>query len=135
MRITIMGTGGVGGYFGGRLAQGGCDVGFVARGAHLAALRENGLRVESQLGEIHLSNIRVSDDPVALGAADYIVVCVKLWDTEAAVRAVAQIVGPETAVISFQNGVQKDELLRRLLARGLWWAERAISDRRSSARA
>ena len=69
-----MGTGGVGGYFGGRLAQGGCDVGFVARGAHLAALRENGLRVESQLGEIHLSNIRVSDDPVALGAADYIFV-------------------------------------------------------------
>ena len=115
MRITIMGTGGVGGYFGARLTQGGCDVGFVARGAHLAALRKNGLRVESSLGEMYLPNVRVSDDPVALGAADYILVCVKLWDTEAALEAVAPIVGRETAVISFQNGVQKDEVLRRAL--------------------
>jgi 2-dehydropantoate 2-reductase len=115
MRITIFGTGGVGGYFGARLAQGGCDVGFVARGAHLAALREHGLRVESQLGEIHLPKIRVSDDPGALGATDYVFICVKLWDTEAAVRAAAPMVGPETAVISFQNGVQKDDVLRRVL--------------------
>lgn len=115
MRITIVGTGGVGGYFGARLAQGGCDVGFVARGAHLAALREHGLCVESQLGEFHLPKIRVSDDPVALGPADYVFICVKLWDTEAAVRAAAPVVGPETAVVSFQNGVQKDDLLRRIL--------------------
>ena len=71
MRITMVGSGGVGGYFGARLAQGGCDVGFVARGAHLAAMREHGLRVESQLGEIHLPRLRVSDDPAALGPADY----------------------------------------------------------------
>ena len=115
MRITIVGTGGVGGYFGARLAQGGCDVGFVARGTHLAALREHGLRVESQLGEIHLPKIRVSDDPVALGPADYVFICVKLWDTEAVVRAAARIVGTDTAVISFQNGVQKDDVLRRIL--------------------
>jgi 2-dehydropantoate 2-reductase len=115
MRITIVGTGGVGGYFGARLAQGGCDVGFVARGAHLAALREHGLRVESQLGEIHLPRVRVSDDPVVLGPADYVFICVKLWDTEAALRAAAAVVDPETAVISFQNGVQKDDLLRRIV--------------------
>jgi 2-dehydropantoate 2-reductase len=115
MRITIIGAGGVGGYFGARLAQGGCDVGFVARGAHLAALREHGLRVESQLGEIHLPKVRVSDDPVALGPADLIFLCVKLWDTETALRAASAILGPDTAVISFQNGVQKDDLLRRIV--------------------
>ena len=115
MRITIVGSGGVGGYFGARLAQGGCDVGFVARGAHLAAIRAHGLRVESKLGAIHLENVRVSDDPVALGPADYVFLCVKLWDTEAALHAAATIIRPETTVISFQNGVQKDDLLRRIL--------------------
>lgn len=116
MRITIVGAGGVGGYFGARLALGGCDVGFVARGAHLAAVREHGLRVESQLGEIHMPKVRISDDPVALGPADYVFICVKLWDTEAALRAALPIVGAETAVISFQNGVQKDDVLRRFVA-------------------
>jgi 2-dehydropantoate 2-reductase len=115
MRITIMGSGGVGGYFGARLAQAGCEVGFVARGAHLAALREHGLCVESQLGDIHLPKVRAADDPAALGPADYVFLCVKLWDTEAAVRAMAPIVGPGTAVISFQNGVQKDDVLRHVL--------------------
>ena len=114
MRITIMGAGGVGGYFGARLAQGGSDVGFVARGAHLAALREHGLRVESQIGNIHLPKVRVSDDPQSLGLADYVFICVKLWDTDAALRAVAPIVGPGTTVISFQNGVQKDDQLWRM---------------------
>lgn len=117
MRITIVGTGGVGGYFGARLAQGGCNVGFVARGAHLAALREHGLRVESQLGNIHLPKIRVAEDPAALGPADYVFICVKLWDTEAALRAAAPIAGPKTTVISFQNGVQKDDLLCRVFGK------------------
>ena len=121
MRITIIGAGGVGGYFGARLAQGGCDVGFVARGAHLAALRERGLRVESRLGDIHLSHLRVSDNPAALGPADLVFLCVKLWDTEAALSAASSILGPETAVISFQNGVQKDDVLRRAVG-----AERVI---------
>jgi 2-dehydropantoate 2-reductase len=115
MRITIVGAGGVGGYFGARLVQGGCDVGFLARGAHLAALREQGLRVESQLGEIHLPKIRVSDDPVALGPAEYVFICVKLWDTQAAARAASAVAGPDTCVISFQNGVQKDDVLRDIL--------------------
>jgi 2-dehydropantoate 2-reductase len=115
MRITIIGAGGVGGYFGARLARGGCDVGFVARGAHLAAMLEHGLRVESQLGEIHLPNVRASDNPAALGPADLVFLCVKLWDTESALHAVSAILSPETAVISFQNGVQKDDLLQRVL--------------------
>jgi 2-dehydropantoate 2-reductase len=115
MRVTVMGAGSVGGYFGARLAQGGCEVGFVARGAHLAALRERGLRVESQLGDVHLPQVRVADDPAALGPADCVLICVKLWDAEAAARAVAPIVGPGTAVFSLQNGVQRDDLLRRIL--------------------
>ena len=111
MRITIMGSGGLGGYFGARLAQAGCDVGFVARGAHLAAMRENGLRVESQLGDLYIPQVRASDDPSALGIPEYVFICVKLWDTDVALNAVAPIVGPETTVISFQNGVKKDDLL------------------------
>jgi 2-dehydropantoate 2-reductase len=115
MRITIMGAGGVGGYFGAKLAKSGCEVGFVARGTHLAAIRQNGLRVESQLGEIYLPEVRASDDPAAFGAPDYVFLCVKLWDTEPAVRVLAKVMGPQTAVLSFQNGVQKDDLLRNLL--------------------
>jgi 2-dehydropantoate 2-reductase len=113
MKIAIMGSGGVGGYFGARLAQAGCDVAFVARGTHLAAMRDRGLSVESPLGNVHLPHARVTDDPATIGPVDFAFICVKLWDTESAVRAIAPIVGPETAVISFQNGVQKDEILQR----------------------
>lgn len=112
MKITVFGTGGVGGYFGARLAQAGCDVGFVARGAHLAALRERGLRVASELGDVALAPVRAAADPRELDRPDWAFVCVKLWDTDAAVRALAPAVGPDTAVISFQNGVQKDDVLR-----------------------
>ena len=113
MKIAIMGSGGVGGYFGARLAQAGCDVAFVARGTHLAAMRDRGLSVESPLGNVHLPQARVTDDPATIGGVDFAFICVKLWDTESAIRAIAPIVGPETAVISFQNGVQKDEILQR----------------------
>ncbi len=115
LRIIIVGAGGVGGSFGARLARGGCDVAFVARGAQLAALREHGLRVESDLGDIYLPQVRASDDAAALGPADVVLICVKLWDTEMATRAVQSIVGPETAVISLQNGVRKEEVLRQIL--------------------
>jgi 2-dehydropantoate 2-reductase len=111
----VIGAGGVGGYFGARLLQGGCDVKFVARGEHLAALRERGLRIESKLGSIEFPKVFVSDDPAALGPADLILMCVKLWDTESAARAVQPLVGPDTAVISLQNGVEKEEILRGLL--------------------
>ena len=115
LRVTVVGAGGVGGYFGARLAQGGCDVSFVARGAQLAALREHGLRVESDLSEIHLPQVRASEAPEKLGQADVVLMCVKLWDTETAARAVKPMVGPGTAVISLQNGVRKEELLGQLL--------------------
>jgi 2-dehydropantoate 2-reductase len=115
MRIAIMGSGGVGGYFGARLAQAGYDVGFIARGAHLAALRERGLAVESKLGNVNLASVRATDDPATLSPVDFVLLSVKLWDTETAARAISPIVGPATTVLSLQNGVQKDDVLRRVL--------------------
>ena len=115
MRVAVMGTGGVGGYFGARLALGGCDVAFIARGAHLAAIRQRGLKVESPLGDMHLPDARATDDPAAVGAVDLVLFGVKLWDTETAAKATAPLVGPETAVISLQNGVRKDEILIAIL--------------------
>jgi 2-dehydropantoate 2-reductase len=114
MKIAVMGSGGVGGFYGGRLAHAGCDVAFVARGAHLAALRERGLTIENEAqGDIHLPKVTVTDDPATIGKVDLVLISVKLWDSEAAVRAVKPIVGPETAVLSLQNGVMKDDILRR----------------------
>ena len=111
----MMGSGGVGGLIGARLAQVGCDVTFIARGAHLAAMREHGLRLESPLGNLHLPKVQVTDDPGSLGAVDLVLFAVKLWDTEAAARAIVPLVGPETGVLSLQNGVQKDDILRRVV--------------------
>lgn len=115
MKIAVMGSGGVGGYFGARLAEAGCEVGFVARGAHLEAMRREGLRVESALGDVHLANPRVTEDPSTLGKADLVILAVKLWDTEAAAERIRPLVGRETAVVSLQNGVQKDDVLRKVL--------------------
>jgi 2-dehydropantoate 2-reductase len=115
MKIAVMGSGGVGGYFGARLVEAGCEVGFVARGAHLAAIRADGLRVESPLGNVHLKDVRVTDDPATLGKVDLIILAVKLWDTEAAAERIRPLLGPETGVLSLQNGVQKDDILRRVL--------------------
>jgi 2-dehydropantoate 2-reductase len=112
MRIAIMGSGGVGGYFGARLVQGGADVAFVARGAHLAAMRQHGLTIESEHEPIHLPKVNVTDDPATIGPVDMVMFCVKLWDTEAAARQLIPIMGRETGIISFQNGVQKDDMLR-----------------------
>ena len=81
MRIVVMGTGGVGGYFGARLANSGCEVGFVARGQQLAALRSQGLKVESSLGHLVLPQVNASDNPADFGKADLVLFGVKLWDT------------------------------------------------------
>jgi 2-dehydropantoate 2-reductase len=109
-----MGSGGVGGFYGGRLANIGCDVGFVARGAHLAAMRKHGLTIENEpQGDIHVPRVKVTDDPATLGPVDLVIIAVKLWDTEAAAKAVAPLVGPDTALLSLQNGVVKDDILRR----------------------
>lgn len=114
MKIAVMGSGGLGGLYGGRLAHAGYDVSFIARGAHLAAMEEHGLLIENEPhGSIHIPRVNVTDDPAAIGAADLVLIAVKLWDTESAVRAVRPMVGPRTAVISLQNGVLKDDILRR----------------------
>ena len=112
MRIAIMGSGGLGGYFGARLVQGGAaEVHFVARGKHLEAMRRDGLRVEGP-EPIHVKALHVTDTPAQIGVADVVMLCVKLWDTQQAIEQVRPMVGPDTAVISFQNGVLKDQYLR-----------------------
>jgi 2-dehydropantoate 2-reductase len=116
MKIAMMGSGGVGGFFGGRLAHAGYDVSFIARGAHLAAMRERGLSIESEAhGNIHVPKVRASDDPAAVGPVDFVVLSVKLWDTESAIRQMKPMLKPSTAVLSLQNGVIKDDILRREL--------------------
>jgi 2-dehydropantoate 2-reductase len=115
MRIAVMGTGGVGGYFGARLAAGGHDVAFIARGAQLKALRDNGLQVRSPLGDLHLPEVVATDDPASLAPVDLVLFGVKLWDTEAAAEQIRPLLRDDTAVVSFQNGVVKDDILRRVL--------------------
>ena len=109
-----MGSGGLGGYFGARLQRGGADVTFVARGAHLAAMRANGLAIESEREPIQLPKVNATDDPRTIGPVDIVLFSVKLWDTESAARSLLPIVGPHTGIISFQNGVQKDDTLRSI---------------------
>lgn len=115
MKVAIMGTGGVGGYFGTRLALAGHDVQFIARGRHLDAIRAQGLTVRSPLGDMHLPAPAITDRPADIGPVDVVLLGVKLWDTETAAQAIRPLVGPGTAVISLQNGVVKDEMLRAAL--------------------
>jgi len=115
MRIAVMGAGAVGGYFGARLSRGGHDVVFIARGAHLAAIRTDGLRVQSPLGDMHLRDLVITDDPAELEPAELVILGVKLWDTESAAERIKPLLRPDTAVVSFQNGVVKDDILRAML--------------------
>jgi 2-dehydropantoate 2-reductase len=115
MRIAVMGTGGVGGYFGARLAGAGHEVAFVARGRQLEALRANGLRVQSPLGDVHLPTVEVTDQPAEIGPVDLVLFTVKLWDTLDAAEAIKPLLGENAAVVSFQNGVVKDDILRGAL--------------------
>ncbi len=115
MKIAVMAAGGVGGYFGARLVAAGHDVSFIARGAHLAAIRANGLRLDSDIGELHLPEVRVTDNPAEIGPVDVVMFAVKLWDTEASAEACKPLLGPETAVIPFQNGVESIDTLTRVL--------------------
>lgn len=111
MRIGIMGSGGLGGYFGAKLAQGGADVHFIARGKHLEAMRREGLRIEGP-EPLHVRDVKVTENPGEAGVMDVIMLAVKLWDTEQAIARMRPMVGPQTTVISFQNGVLKDQYLR-----------------------
>ena len=115
MRIAAMAAGAVGGYFGGRMQAAGHDVFFIARGANLAAIKSNGLRIESVHGDVHLPKVNVTDDPRNVGPVDIVLFAVKLWDTEAAAEATRPLVGPATRVITLQNGVDSVERVAPIL--------------------
>jgi 2-dehydropantoate 2-reductase len=110
-----MGTGGVGGYFGALLALSGEDVHFIARGDHLNAIRASGLRVRSSAGDFVIYPASATDRPSDVGPVDMVLFCVKTWDTEAAAASVPPLLGPDTGVVSFQNGVDNEEILANLL--------------------
>ncbi|MFX0200537.1 MAG: 2-dehydropantoate 2-reductase [Candidatus Hodarchaeota archaeon] len=114
MRIAIMGAGGVGGYFGGLLARAGEDVTFIARGEHLQAMKKNGLQIRSLEGDFKIE-VQVTDDPLKVGPMDLILFCVKAYDTEEAALQAKPMIAENTTVISLQNGVEKEEILGRIL--------------------
>jgi 2-dehydropantoate 2-reductase len=109
MRIAIFGSGGVGGYFGGRLAEAGEDVFFLARGEHLRAMRRGGLAVESTAGDFQIPRPRATDDPAEVGPVDAVLLCVKAWQVPEAARAIGPLLGPETFVVPLQNGIEAAE--------------------------
>jgi 2-dehydropantoate 2-reductase len=117
MRIAVVGTGGVGGAFGAALAKAGADVTFIARGAHLAVMKSTGLRIEGGRGETHLVPTQATDDPADIGQVDIVLFCVKLWDVESAGALIKPLVGPATAVIPLQNGIDAPERLIPILGR------------------
>ena len=118
MRIAIVGAGGVGGYFGGRLARAGEDVAFVARGATLDALRRRGLRVESVAGDFTVEPVKAEADPASIGPVDAVLVAVKAWQVEAVAPALAPLIGPGTVVVPLENGVEAPDQLAAVLGRG-----------------
>jgi 2-dehydropantoate 2-reductase len=117
MKIVMMATGGVGGYYGARLAAADENVHFIARGAHLAALRTNGLKLISANGDLHLRSIQATDNPGTIGTADIVIFAVKQYDTETAANLIGPLIGDETAVISIQNGMDPQERLKTIVGR------------------
>lgn len=115
MRIAVFGTGGVGGYFGGRLAQAGEDVIFIARGEHLKAIRQNGLRVDSIAGDFVTHPAQATNNPAEVGAVEAVIVGVKAWQVSEAAEAMKPMVGPNTMVIPLENGVDAPDQLAALL--------------------
>jgi 2-dehydropantoate 2-reductase len=115
MRIAVIGPGGVGGYFGGKLARSGNDVTFVARGRHLDAIRSAGLRIHSAQGDFTLAHARAVERIEDVGTVDVAMLSVKLWDVEATAPTLAPLVGSGGVVIPFQNGVDAPEILKRAL--------------------
>ena len=118
MRIAVVGAGGVGGGFGAALAKAGADVTFIARGAHLAAMKSAGLKVGGPRGDIHLVPTKATDDPAGIGHVDIVLFCVKLWDVESAGEKIKPLVGTGTAVIPLQNGIDAAERLIPILGKG-----------------
>ncbi len=113
LKVAVIGAGGTGGFYGGALARAGHDVTLIARGPHLKAMQENGLRVESVLlGDFSL-NVEATDDPREVGAVDLAMLAVKSWATELAIEAMAPLVGPDTMLISTQNGIDSERQLSK----------------------
>jgi 2-dehydropantoate 2-reductase len=115
VRIAVVGVGGVGGYFGGRLAQAGADVIFIARGDNLAALREQGLRIESIIGDAFVAPVQATDDPVQAGPVDMVLVATKTWQLDEAIEHMRPLIGPETGVVPLLNGVEASDRLAAAL--------------------
>ena len=117
MRIAVVGAGGVGGGFGAALALAGADVSFLARGAHLAAMKSAGLKVFGPRGDTHLMPTKATDNPAEIGPVDLVLFCVKLWDIESAGERIKPLIGPDTAVIPLQNGIDAHERLLPILGK------------------
>jgi len=113
MKIAVFGSGGVGGYFGGRLAAAGEDVTFLARGAHLTAMQQDGLHIESPNGALHLPKVQATDRPQAIGPVDVVLFTVKLYDVDTAAASLAPLIGPDTVVITLQNGVDAMDMVSK----------------------
>jgi 2-dehydropantoate 2-reductase len=109
MRIAIMGAGGIGGYYGARLAQAGHDVVFITRGEHLRAIQTKGLSLVGPVGDAHIASARATSDPAELPAVDVVLFCVKLFDTEAAARAIRPLLAKGGVCITLQNGVDSPQ--------------------------
>lgn len=118
MRIAVFGAGGVGGYFGGRLAEAGADVSFIARGKHLEMMRERGLRVSSIKGDFAIQSVRATDDPGTIGPVDAVLLCVKAWQIREAAEAMRPLMGPETLVVPLENGVEAPDDIAEVLGPG-----------------
>ncbi|MCZ6605824.1 MAG: 2-dehydropantoate 2-reductase [Alphaproteobacteria bacterium] len=115
MKFAIMGSGGVGGFFGARLAAAGLDTHFIARGTHLAAMRSGGLEVLSPAGDFHVEPVQATDDPATIGPVDCVLFATKLWDLADAALACRPLIGPDTGVISLHNGVSAEEDIGNVL--------------------
>jgi 2-dehydropantoate 2-reductase len=113
--VAVFGAGGVGGYFGARLASAGADVVFIARGAHLAAIRDSGLRVTSVLGDVSILPAEATDSPAAVGSVDAVLLGVKTWQLPAAAPGLAPLLGPDTCIVPLQNGVETPDVLAAAL--------------------
>ncbi len=122
MRIAAMAAGAVGAYFGARMQAAGHEVFYIARGAHLEAIKKNGLKIESgPHGDLHLTDVNATDDPAKVGPVDVVLFAVKLWDTEQAAERMKPLIGPDTRVITLQNGVDSYERIAPIIG-----AEHAI---------
>ncbi len=115
MRIAVMAAGAIGAYYGARMAVAGHDVSFIARGANLEALKTKGLTIESVHGDLHLPTVNVTDDPAKVGPVDIVLFAVKLWDTETAAEQARPLIGPNTRLITLQNGIDSVERISKIL--------------------